>query len=141
MAKNITKKIKLQAMGGAATPAPPLGPALGQAGINIAEFVQKFNAATENQRGEKVGIKITVYDDRSYDFTVTTPPVSSLIFKAAGVAKGSSKPRGSKAGKITTAQLREIAERKMPDLNANDVEAAMKVVAGSARSAGIEIVD
>lgn len=141
MAKNITKKIKLQAMGGAATPAPPLGPALGQAGINIAEFVQKFNAATESMRGEKVGIKISVYDDRSYDFTVTTPPVSSLIFKAAGIQKGSSKPRGSKAGKITTAQLREIAERKMPDLNANDVEAAMKVVAGSARSAGIEIVD
>lgn len=141
MAKNITKKIKLQAMGGAATPAPPLGPALGQAGINIGEFVQKFNAATESMRGEKVGIKITVYDDRSYDFTVTTPPVTSLLLKAAGIAKGSSKPRTSKAGKITTAQLREIAERKMPDLNANDVEAAMKVVAGSARSAGIEIVD
>ncbi len=138
---NITKKIKLQAMGGMATPAPPLGPALGQAGINIADFVQKFNAATQEQKGEKVGIKINVYDDRSYDFVVTTPPVASLLLKAAGIQKGSSKPRTSKAGKITKAQLQEIAERKMPDLNANDIEAAMKIVAGSARSAGIEIVD
>lgn len=141
MAKNITKKIKVQAMGGAATPAPPLGPALGQAGVNISDFVQKFNAATQDQKGEKLGVKITVYDDRSYDFTVTTPPVADLLFKAAGIAKGSGKPRTSKAGKITKAQLQAIAERKMPDLNANDIEAAMKIVAGSARSAGIEIVD
>lgn len=141
MAKNITKKIKVQAMGGSATPAPPLGPALGQAGVNISDFVQKFNAATQDQKGEKLGVKITVYEDRSYDFVVTTPPVADLLFKAAGIAKGSGKPRTSKAGKITKAQLKQIAERKMPDLNANDIEAAMKIVAGSARSAGIEIVD
>lgn len=141
MAKNITKKIKVQAMGGSATPAPPLGPALGQAGVNISDFVQKFNAATQDQKGEKLGVKITVYDDRSYDFVVTTPPATDLILKAAGIEKGSGKPRTSKAGKITKAQLKQIAERKMPDLNANDVEAAMKIIAGSARSAGIEIVD
>jgi large subunit ribosomal protein L11 len=140
MAKNITKKIKLQAMGGMATPAPPLGPALGQAGVNIGDFVQKFNAATADQRGEKVGIKIAVYDDRSYDFVVTQPTVTSLIFKAAGIEKGSGKPRTSKAGKITRDQVRAIAERKMPDLNANDIEGAMKIVEGSARSAGIEVV-
>lgn len=140
MAKNITKKIKVQAMGGAATPAPPLGPALGQAGVNISDFVQKFNAATQDQKGEKLGVKITVYEDRSYDFVVTTPPVADLLFKAAGIAKGSGKPRTSKAGSITRAQLQAIAERKMPDLNANDVEAAMKIVEGSARSAGIEVV-
>ncbi len=140
MAKNITKKIKVQAMGGAATPAPPLGPALGQAGINISDFVQKFNAATQDQKGEKLGVKITVYEDRSYDFVVTTPPVADLLKKAAGIEKGSGKPNTSRAGKITKAQLQQIAERKMPDLNANDVEAAMKIVAGSARSAGIEIV-
>ncbi|MEK7228121.1 MAG: 50S ribosomal protein L11 [Patescibacteria group bacterium] len=140
MAKNITKKIKVQAMGGSATPAPPLGPALGQAGVNISDFVQKFNAATQDQKGEKLGVKITVYEDRSYDFVVTTPPVADLLFKAAGIEKGSGKPNTSKAGKITKAQLQQIAERKMPDLNANDVEAAMKIVAGSARSAGIEIV-
>ena len=140
MAKNITKKIKVQAMGGAATPAPPLGPALGQAGVNISDFVQKFNAATQDQKGEKLGVKITVYEDRSYDFVVTTPPVADLLRKAAGIEKGSGKPNTSKAGKITKAQLQQIAERKMPDLNANDVEAAMKIVAGSARSAGIEIV-
>lgn len=141
MAKNITKKIKLRAVGGMATPAPPLGPALGQAGINIGDFVQKFNAATADKRGETLGVKIDVYDDRSYDFRVTEPTVTSLIFKAVGIEKGSGKPRTSKAGKLTKAQLRDIAERKMPDLNANDIEAAMKIVAGSARSSGIEIVD
>ena len=140
MAKNITKKIKVQAMGVSSTPAPPLGPALGQAGVNISDFVQKFNAATQDQKGEKLGVKITVYEDRSYDFVVTTPPVADLLKKAAGIEKGSGKPNTSKAGKITKAQLQQIAERKMPDLNANDVEAAMKIVAGSARSAGIEIV-
>ena len=123
-----------------ATPAPPLGPALGQAGINISDFVQKFNAATAEQRGEKLGVKVVVYDDRSYDFRVTTPPVTSLLLKAAGIDKGSAKPRTSKAGKVTKAQIKEIAERKMPDLNANDIEAAMKIVEGSARSAGIEVV-
>lgn len=140
MAKNITKKIKVRAMGGSATPAPPLGPALGQAGVNISDFVQKFNAATQDQKGEMLGVKIVVFDDRSYDFVVTTPPVANLLKKAAGIEKGSGKPRTSKVGKITREQLKAIAERKMPDLNANDIEAAMKIVEGSARSAGIEIV-
>ncbi len=139
MAKNITKRIKLQAMGGMATPAPPLGPALGQAGINISDFVQKFNAATQDQKGEKLGVKVVVYDDRSYDFRVTTPPVTSLLLKAAGIDKGSAKPRTSKAGSVTREQVRAIAERKMPDLNANDIDAAMKIVEGSARSTGIEV--
>lgn len=141
MAKNITKKIKLRAVGGMATPAPPLGPALGQAGVNISDFVQKFNAATQDQKGEKLGVQVVVYDDRSYDFFVKTPPASDLILKAAGVEKGSGKPRTSKAGKITKAQVRAIAERKMPDLNANDIEGAMKIIEGSARSAGIEVVE
>ncbi len=140
MAKNITKRIKLEAMGGMATPAPPLGPALGQAGINISDFVQKFNAATQDQKGEKLGVKVVVYDDRSYDFRVTTPPVTGLLLKAAGIDKGSAKPRTSKAGKVTRDQIRAIAERKMPDLNANDIDAAMKIVEGSARSIGIEVV-
>ena len=140
MAKNITKRIKLMAMGGMATPAPPLGPALGQAGVNISDFVQKFNAATAEQRGEKLGVKVVVYDDRSYDFRVTTPPATILLLKAAGLEKGAAKPGTGKAGKVTMAQVREIAERKMPDLNANDIEAAIKIVSGSARSAGIEIV-
>ncbi len=127
-------------MGAMATPAPPLGPALGQAGINISDFVQKFNAATQDQKGEKLGVKVVVYDDRSYDFRITTPPVTSLLLKAAGIDKGSAKPRTSKAGTVTREQIRAIAERKMPDLNANDIEAAMKIVEGSARSAGIEVV-
>lgn len=141
MAKNITKKIKLEISGGMATPAPPTGPALGQAGVNISDFVQKFNAATAEKKGERLGVKITVYDDRTYDFRVTEPTVTSMLFKAAGIAKGSAKARTSKIGKITKAQLKEIAEKKMPDLNANDIEAAMKIVAGSARSSGVEIVD
>ncbi len=140
MAKNITKRIKLRAVGGQATPAPPLGPALGQAGVNISDFVQKFNAATADKRGETLGVKIDVYDDRSYDFRVTEPTMTSLIFKAAGVAKGSGKARTSKVGKLTRAQVKEIAERKMPDLKANDIDDEMKIVEGSARSAGIEIV-
>src|SRR3972149_626053 len=141
MAKKITKKIKLQIQAAKATPAPPLGPALGQAGINIGDFVTKFNAATAKMAGDKVGVSITVYEDRSYDFVVKTPPVTGLILKAAGVEKGSGKPNVSKVGKITKAQLKEIAEKKMPDLNAADIEGAMKIVAGSARSAGIEIKD
>ncbi len=140
MAKNITKKIKLRAVGAMATPAPPLGPALGQAGVNIGDFVQKFNAATQEMKGETVGVKIVVYDDRSYDFHVTQPTMTSLIFKAAGVEKGSGKARTSKVGKLTREQVRTIAERKLPDLNANDIEGAMKIVEGSARSAGIDIV-
>jgi len=139
MEKKITKKIKLQIAGGKATPAPPLGPALGQAGINIGDFVTKFNAATKDMMGTVVGVVVSVYEDRSYDFILKTPPVASLIFKAAGVEKGSGKTPVTKAGKITKAQLREIAEKKMPDLNANDIDAAMKIVAGSARSAGVEV--
>ena len=139
MAKKITKKVKVQIPAGKATPAPPLGPALGQAGVNIGDFVTKFNAATQKMIGDTVGVVITVYEDRSYDFVIKTPPVAGLIFKAAGVAKGSGKPNTSKAGSITKAQLREIAEKKLPDLNAKDIEGAMKIVAGSARQAGIEI--
>jgi large subunit ribosomal protein L11 len=139
MAKKITKKVKVQIPAGKATPAPPLGPALGQAGVNIGDFVTKFNAATSKMMGDTVGVIITVYEDRSYDFVIKTPPVAGLLFKAAGITKGSGKPNTSKAGSITNAQLREIAEKKLPDLNAKDVEGAMKIVAGSARQAGIEI--
>lgn len=139
MAKKITKRVKVIIPAGKATPAPPLGPALGQAGVNIGEFVTKFNAATADKMGDLVPTVITVYEDRTFTFVMKTPPATSLIFKAAGVQKGSKKANTSKVGTITTAQLREIAERKMVDLNANTVEAAMKIIAGSARSAGIEV--
>ncbi len=139
MAKKITKKIKLQIMGGKATPAPPLGPALGQAGINIGDFVTKFNAATSKMMGEKVGVLVFVYEDRTYDFIVKTPPATGLILKAAGVEKGSGKPNSSKVGKITRAQALEIAQKKMGDLNAKDEEGAIAIIAGSARSMGIEV--
>jgi len=141
MAKKVVKKIKLQIAGGKANPSPPVGPALGQAGINIGDFVQKFNAATATMVGDIVPVVISVYEDRSYDFVLKTPPASRLILKAAGLAKGSKKNAVSKAGKITSAQVREIAEKKMPDLNANDVEMAMKIIAGTARSMGIDIKD
>ena len=135
------KKVKVRVMGGKATPAPPLGPALGQAGVNIGDFVQKFNAASQQFVGETVGVVISVYEDRTYDFIIKTPPVINYLTKAAGIEKGSGKPNTTKVGKITKAQLKEIAEKKMPDLNANDIEAAMKIIAGSARQAGITIVD
>jgi large subunit ribosomal protein L11 len=141
MAKKITKKIKLQIAAAKATPAPPLGPALGQAGVNIAEFCQKFNAMTQSMAGDIVGCKITVYEDRTYEIRVTTPPVSSLIFRAAGIEKGSQKQNATKVGKITRAQVRAIAEQKMPDLNAKNIEGAMKIVEGSARSAGVTVVE
>lgn len=141
MAKNIIKKLKLQIPAGKATPAGTLGPALGQAGINIGDFVTKFNAATQDQAGDVVGVVINVYEDRSYDFIVKTPPASGLILKAAGVEKGSGKNTVTKAGKITRAQAREIAEQKMPDLNAKDIEGATNIIAGTARSMGIEVVD
>jgi len=137
--KKITKKIKLQIQAGKATPAPPLGPALGQAGINIGDFVAKFNAATQKMAGDKVSVNITVYEDRSYDFVVKTPPVSGLILKAAGVEKGSGNNVVTKAGKITKKQALEIAEKKMPDLNAKDMGGAVRIIAGSARSMGIEV--
>lgn len=139
MAKKITKKIKLQVPGGKATPAPPLGPALGQAGVNIGEFVTRFNAATKDMAGDIVPVVISVYEDRSFDFVTKTPPATSLILKAAGVEKGSGTNRVTKAGSITKAQAKEIAERKMKDLNANDVEAGAKIIEGSARSMGIEV--
>lgn len=141
MAKKITKKIKLQIQAAKATPAPPLGPALGQAGINIGDFVTKFNAATQKMAGDKVGVVITVFDDRSYDFVIKTPPVTGLILKAAGVEKGSGKNATSKVGKITKAQALEIAKKKMADLNSKDDEGAINIVAGSARSMGIEVKD
>ena len=139
MAKKITKKIKLQIQAAKATPAPPLGPALGQAGINIGDFVTKFNAATKDMAGDKVGVSISVYEDRSYDFTIKTPPVTGLILKAAGVEKGSGKNVSTKVGKITRAQALEIANKKRADLNAKDDEGLINIVAGSARSMGIEV--
>ena len=141
MAKQVTAQIRLQVTGGTATPAPPVGPALGQHGVNIMEFVKAYNAATEHQRGSIIPVVITVYEDRSFTFITKTPPASELIKKAAGVQKGSGEPHKVKAGKLTKDQVREIAETKMPDLNANDVEAAMAIVAGTARSMGLEVTD
>lgn len=140
MAKKILKQLKLQIAGGAATPAPPVGPALGQAGINIGDFVKKFNDASAEMRGNIVPVVITVYEDRSYDFVLKTPPASQLILKAIGKEKGSGKNLVSKAGKINKKQIREIAEKKMPDLNANDIDAAMKIIEGTARSMGVDVV-
>lgn len=139
MAKKITKKLKLVIPGGKANPAPPVGPALGQAGVNIGEFVKQFNDATKTMMGDVVPVEISVYEDRTFTFVLKTPPASNLIMKALGVEKGSGKNTVSKVGKLTKAQLREIAEKKMPDLNANDVEAAMKIIAGSARSMGVDV--
>lgn len=139
MAKKILKQLKVQAMGGAATPAPPLGPVLGQAGINIGDFVKRFNDATAEMRGQTVPAVVTVYEDRSFDFVLKTPPASALILKAIGKPKGSGKNLVSKAGTITKAQIKEIAETKMPDLNANDIEGAMKIIEGTARSMGVDV--
>ena len=132
-------KRQLQIQAGAANPAPPVGPALGQHGVNIMEFCKAYNAATESQRGNIVPVEITVYEDRSFTFVTKTPPAAQLIKKAAGVAKGSGVPHTNKVGKITMDQVREIAETKKEDLNANDVEAAAKIIAGTARSMGIEV--
>lgn len=139
MAKKITKTIKMQIVGGKATPAPPLGPVLGQAGVNIGEFVNQFNAMTKENMGEMVSVLMTVFDDRSFEFIIKTPPVSALLKKFAQVEKGSGANAKKKAGSITEAQLEEIATIKLPDLNARDIEAAKKIVAGSARSMGIDI--
>lgn len=139
MAKKIIKKVKVIAPAGKATPAPPLGPTLGQAGVNIGDFTKKFNDATKGMIGDLVPVVITVYEDRSYDFVLKTPPASSLILKAIGVEKGSGKHAIKKAGTITKAQVRSIAERKMPDLNANTIEGAMKIIEGSCRSLGVEV--
>jgi len=139
MAKKITKKLKLQVPGGKATPAPPIGPALGQAGINIGEFVKRFNDATKTMVGDIVPVQISVYEDRSFDFVLKTPPASALILKAIGKEKGSGKPNTAKIGTITKAKIREIAEKKLPDLNANDIDAASKIIAGTARSMGVDV--
>ncbi len=138
--KKITGLIKLQISAGAANPAPPVGPALGQHGVNIMEFCKAYNAATEAQRGQVIPVEITVYEDRSFSFITKTPPAAKLVLKAAGVEKGSGNPLKSVA-KITKSQVREIAELKMPDLNANDVDAAMKIIEGTARSMGVTVVD
>ena len=141
MAKKVLTTIKLQAAGGQASPAPPVGPALGQHGINIMEFCKAFNAQTQAQAGLIIPVIITVYADRSFTFVTKTPPAAVLLKKAAGIEKGSSVPHRDKVGKITKAQLREIAEMKMKDLNARDVEAAEKIIAGTARSMGVTIAD
>jgi large subunit ribosomal protein L11 len=141
MAKEVVSVVKLNLPAGAATPAPPVGPALGQAGVNIMEFVKAFNERTASLKGSTLPVEITVYKDRSFTFVVKQPLASDLIKQAAGIQSGSSNPLRNKVGKITRQQLREIAERKMPDLNANDIEAAMRIIAGTARSMGVEIVD
>lgn len=141
MAKKIVTQIKLQVKGGQANPAPPIGPALGQHGLNIADFCSKFNEATRDKMGDVVPVVITVYADRTFDFITKTAPASELIKKAAKVSKGSGKPLKEKVGSLTKAQLKEIAEVKLVDLNARDVEAAMNIIAGTARQMGIEIKD
>ena len=139
MAKTAIKKLKLQIPAGKATPAPPVGPALGQAGINIGEFVNQFNEKTREKMGDIIPVVISVYEDRSFDFVMKTPPASRLILKKIGIEKGSGKNLTKKAGTISKAQIREIAEEKMADLSANDIEAAMKIIEGTARSMGIEV--
>jgi len=133
--------IKLQIKAGAATPAPPIGPALGQHGVNIMEFCKAYNAATESQRGSVIPVEITVYEDRSFTFVTKTPPAAELIKAAAGIGKGSAKPHTTKVGRLTRDQVREIAQTKLVDLNANDVEAAEKIIAGTARSMGVTVED
>ncbi|MEI6042182.1 MAG: 50S ribosomal protein L11 [bacterium] len=140
MAKKITKSLKLQIPAGKANPAPPVGPALGQAGVNIGEFVKRFNDATASMVGDIIPVIISVYEDRTFDFVLKTPPAASLILKATGVEKGSSHPNSKKVGKITKAQVQKIAEQKMPDLNSKDLAGAMKMVEGTCASLGIEVV-
>jgi large subunit ribosomal protein L11 len=139
MAKKLLRKIKVSAPAGKATPAPPLGPTLGQAKVNIGEFVTRFNAATKNMGNEIVPVVISVYEDKTFDFVIKTPPTASLILKAIGKEKGSGKNVANKIGVIKKADVRAIAEKKMSDLNANDIEAAMKIIEGTARSMGVEV--
>jgi large subunit ribosomal protein L11 len=139
MAKKVLTQIKLQAMGGQASPAPPVGPALGQHGINIMEFCKAFNAQTQQDSGTTIPVVITVFEDRSFTFITKTPPAAVLIKQAINLEKGSGEPHKDKVGKISESQLRAIAEKKMPDLNANDVDAAIKIIAGTARSMGVEV--
>jgi len=140
MAKKVLTKIKLQAVGGHASPAPPVGPALGQHGINIMEFCKAFNAQTQGDAGTTIPVVITVYEDRSFTFLTKTPPAAVLIKQAIGIDSGSAEPHRVKVGKITQAQIREIAERKLADLNANDLDQASKIIAGTARSMGVDVV-
>jgi len=139
MAKKIKAIIKLQIQAGSATPAPPVGPALAPHGLNMSEFCQKFNEATKEQSGFKIPVVITVYGDRTYNFKLKQPPASELLKKAAAIEKGSGVPNKTKVAKITKAQLKEIAQKKMPDLNTTDVDQAMKIIAGTAKNMGIEI--
>ena len=139
MAKKVLTTIKLQAVGGQASPAPPVGPALGQHGVNIMEFVKAFNAQTQGDAGTVIPVVITVYEDRSFTFVTKTPPAAELIKKAAGVPKGSSEPQKTKVGRLSAAQVREIAQTKLEDLNATDVDQAAKIIAGTARSMGITV--
>ena len=139
MAKKVLTQIKLQAPGGGASPAPPVGPALGQHGINIMEFCKAFNAQTQQSGSSIVPVEITVYEDRSFTFVTKTPPAAVLLREAVGLDKGSGEPNRNKVGRVTREQVRAIAETKMPDLNANDVDAAMKIIEGTARSMGIEV--
>jgi large subunit ribosomal protein L11 len=139
MARKVLTMIKLQIPAGAANPAPPVGPALGQHGVNIMEFCKAFNAQTQQDAGTIIPVEITVYEDRSFEFITKTPPAAVLIKEAAGIDKGSGEPNREKVGRITSDQVRRIAERKMPDLNANDIDAASRIVAGTARSMGVEV--
>jgi large subunit ribosomal protein L11 len=139
MAKKVVTQIKLQITAGQANPSPPVGPALGQHGVNIMEFCKQFNAKTADRQGLVIPVIITVYSDRSFTFILKTPPASVLLAKAAGVEKGSGEPNRNKVGKVTPAQVRQIAETKLSDLNANDIEAAIRMVEGTARSMGIEV--
>lgn len=139
MAKKVKTVIKLQVKAGQANPAPPVGPALGQHGLNIQDFCTRFNDATKDKMGDVIPAEITIYEDRTFDFVLKTPPAAELIKKAAGVGKGAANPLTDKAGKITKQQAREIAEKKMQDLSANDVEAATKIIEGTARSMGIKV--
>jgi large subunit ribosomal protein L11 len=139
--KKLAAIVKLQITAGMANPAPPVGPALGQHGVNIMEFCKAYNAATESQRGTVVPVEISIYEDRSFDFKLKTPPAAKLLLKAAGVEKGSGEPHRNKVGRVTWAQVREIAEQKKTDLNANDVDQAAKIIAGTARSMGITVAD
>jgi len=139
MAKKVKTQIKLQIQGGQANPAPPVGPALGQHGLNIQDFCTQFNNKTKDRGGEVVPVIITVYEDNSFTFETKTPPASDLLLKAAGLKKGSGKPLQEKVGKVTRTQIKEIAEKKMPDLNARDIDAAMKIIEGTARQMGLTV--